>query len=54
MGAYQLAVQEIYPDRQIQMEVLWTRTGELMRLPHDIVSDALARSPYLDDGEAGS
>lgn len=44
MGAYAAALGQIYPDRAIETAVLWTRTGQLMRLPPDIVSAALART----------
>jgi len=54
MGAYAVSINEVYPDRNILIDILWTRTGELMRLPHDIVSESLMRSPYLDDAGAGS
>ncbi|WP_147109843.1 double-strand break repair helicase AddA [Tateyamaria sp. syn59] len=49
MGAYAYAIAQIYPDRDIQLSILWTHTGELMPLPHDIVTAALARTQYLDD-----
>ncbi|WP_371224830.1 double-strand break repair helicase AddA [Roseovarius sp. 2305UL8-3] len=41
MGAYAHALQIIYPDRQIDTAILWTRTATLMPLPHDLVTDAL-------------
>lgn len=49
MGAYAHAMAQIYPDRDIRMSILWTRTGVLMPIPHDIVTMALSRTPYLDD-----
>ncbi|CAN0011166.1 unnamed protein product, partial [Chrysoparadoxa australica] len=49
MGAYAQALGDIYPDHRIETHILWTRTGHLMHLPHDIVTQALWRSPYLDD-----
>jgi len=54
MGAYARAIGDIYPNHSIQTYILWTRTGHLMHLPHDIVTDALWRSPYLDDPSVGS
>ncbi|WP_377191846.1 double-strand break repair helicase AddA [Ruegeria meonggei] len=42
MGAYAHALSLVYPDRDIQTAILWTRTAELMWLPHDLVTDALA------------
>ncbi len=44
MGAYAHALSQIYPDHQIRTAILWTRTAHLMWLPHDMVTDALARS----------
>jgi ATP-dependent helicase/nuclease subunit A len=41
MGAYAAALTQIYPDRRIEVALLWTRTGTLMVLPHDIVIAAL-------------
>ncbi len=43
MGAYAHALEQIYPDRQVDTALLWTRTASLMPLPHDLVSDALGR-----------
>ncbi len=50
MGAYALILAQIYPEREIRTEILWTADRTLMPLPHEIVSSALMRSPYLDDG----
>ncbi|WP_170570857.1 double-strand break repair helicase AddA [Ruegeria atlantica] len=44
MGAYAQALAQIYPDREIRTAILWTRTAELMWLPHDLVTEALARA----------
>ncbi|WP_171208419.1 MULTISPECIES: double-strand break repair helicase AddA [unclassified Ruegeria] len=44
MGAYAAALSQIYPDHTIRTAILWTRTAQLMWLPHETVSDALARS----------
>ena len=41
MGAYGHALTQIYPGRQIETALLWTRTASLMSLPHDLVTDAL-------------
>ena len=54
MGAYALALEQLYPDRQIETAILWTRTARLMLLPHDLVTDALGRSPCLDEGTRAS
>lgn len=48
MGAYVEALRQIYPERPIKLHILWTRTGTLMQLPHDIVTEALDLTPYLD------
>jgi len=44
MGAYAAALCAIYPDRPVETAILWTRTGDLMPLPHDMVMAALARA----------
>ena len=44
MGAYLEALELIYPDREIDVAILWTATCELVSLPHAIVREALARS----------
>ncbi|KIC40955.1 helicase UvrD [Ruegeria sp. ANG-S4] len=44
MGAYERALSQIYPDRTIRTAILWTRTADLMWVPHDLVTDALARA----------
>ena len=54
LGAYAHALAAIYPDREIQTAILWTVTGDLMVFPHDIVTSALMRSPYLDVPGAAS
>jgi ATP-dependent helicase/nuclease subunit A len=38
----------IYPGKRIETAILWTRTANLMPLSHDLVTDALLRSPRLD------
>ncbi|SHJ86758.1 DNA helicase/exodeoxyribonuclease V, subunit A [Shimia gijangensis] len=49
MGAYAHALQQIYKDREIRTAILWTRTGTLMQMPHDLVTKALQSTGYLDD-----
>ncbi|WP_171132698.1 double-strand break repair helicase AddA [Ruegeria sp. HKCCA5014] len=44
MGAYAAALSQIYPNHTIRTAILWTRTAQLMWLPHETVSDALTRS----------
>ncbi|WP_397541640.1 double-strand break repair helicase AddA [Roseovarius salis] len=41
MGAYAAALGCIYPGRNIETALLWTRTATLMPLPHDLVIGAL-------------
>ncbi len=41
MGAYLEGLEAIYPNRKIDVAILWTETGELMELPHGIVRAAL-------------
>ncbi|MGZ2255685.1 double-strand break repair helicase AddA [Roseobacter sp. A03A-229] len=50
MGAYAHALALIYPNRQIETGILWTRTQSLMMLPHEIVTQALERAQHLDVG----
>lgn len=45
MGAYLVLLQRIWPDRPVSVAILWTRTATLMPLPHDMVMQALARTP---------
>lgn len=44
LGAYQEALEQIYPDQPVSVAVLWTRTGELMHIGPELCRDALARS----------
>ena len=44
MGAYAALLAGAYPDRRIETAILWTTTGSLMPLPHDIVMRALGRA----------
>ncbi|MFB9150160.1 double-strand break repair helicase AddA [Roseovarius ramblicola] len=50
MGAYAHALAAIYPDREVETALLWTRTATLMPLPHALVSAALMRAGQLDAG----
>jgi len=38
MAAYAAMLAQIWPDRRIDVAILWTRTAELMDLPHDLVT----------------
>lgn len=54
MGAYAHALGQVYPDRQIETAILWTKTATLMPLPHDLVTNSLNDTPYLDDDTSAS
>ena len=54
LGAYAAALTQIYPDRQIETAIVWTRTAEIMHMPHDIVTDALARTGWVDEQQAAT
>ncbi len=42
MGAYAAALEQIYPERQIETAILWTRTAQLMPLPRELVHAAVS------------
>ena len=44
MGAYHAMLTAVYPDRQINIAILWTATAQLMPLSHDMLMDALSRA----------
>lgn len=44
MGAYLEICSAIYPDKHIEVAILWTSTATLMPLPHDMVMSALQKS----------
>ena len=44
MGAYLEALEAIYPDRAVEVAILWTENCEIMVLPHAIVREALKRA----------
>jgi len=44
MGAYAAMLAPLYPGRRVETAILWTRTAQIMPLPHDLVSAALARA----------
>lgn len=44
MGAYAEALAQIYPGRRIETALMWTARAQLMRLPPEIVRDALSRA----------
>ena len=41
LGAYASALEQIYPYHDVEVAVLWTASGTLMKLSHDIVIEAL-------------
>jgi ATP-dependent helicase/nuclease subunit A len=48
MGAYLALIAAIYPDRQIDVGILWTANQSYMSLPHNMVRQAMREAPYLD------
>ncbi|KMW58918.1 ATP-dependent nuclease subunit A [Candidatus Rhodobacter oscarellae] len=44
MGAYLAALEQIFPDKPVELAILWTRNACLMPLSHDIVRNALSRA----------
>jgi ATP-dependent helicase/nuclease subunit A len=40
MGAYLVALNAVYPDRQIELAILWTKNAHYMSVPHDLVTAA--------------
>ena len=49
LGAYAAALTQIYPDRQIETAIVWTRMAEIMYIPHDLVTDALGSTAWVDE-----
>ncbi|SNR36581.1 double-strand break repair helicase AddA [Puniceibacterium sediminis] len=44
MGAYLAMLGALYPDRDIEVGLLWTRTAHYMPLPHALVTQAIRRA----------
>ncbi len=44
LGAYRAALVQLYPDRSVEVAILWTETAELMVVPGPLVTAALARA----------
>ena len=44
MGAYHAALSQLYPDRSVEVGLIWTAKAHYMSLPHGIVTQALARA----------
>ncbi|KIN62842.1 ATP-dependent DNA nuclease [Sulfitobacter noctilucicola] len=54
MGAYAVLVSQIYPEHRVETAILWTRTAQLMKLPNDLVTNAMWQSAHLDAAGARS
>lgn len=54
MGAYRAMLAEIYPDREIECGLLWTRTASYMPLPEALTTQALVRARHLDASAEGT
>jgi ATP-dependent helicase/nuclease subunit A len=50
LGAYAHLLGQVFPSRQIEMAVLWTKEPRLMSIPLDIVRGALARTTTPSGG----
>ena len=48
MAAYFVAIEAIYPNRKIDLAIVWTHSAALMPLPHVIVRASLQSLPHLD------
>ncbi|MBM7067232.1 double-strand break repair helicase AddA [Actibacterium sp. 188UL27-1] len=46
MGAYAMALAQIYPNHRIDTAILWTETATLMTLPHGLVSKTLQSATF--------
>ncbi|WP_039018404.1 double-strand break repair helicase AddA [Halocynthiibacter namhaensis] len=44
LGAYELALKQIFPNRKVETAILWTKSATLMPIPHDLVSAAISRA----------
>ncbi|MDF3415016.1 double-strand break repair helicase AddA [Sulfitobacter sp. M57] len=54
MGAYAMMLAQLFPNKRIETAILWTAPARLMPLPHDLVTSAVAQSPYLDGAHVHS
>ena len=52
MGAYQAALDGIYPDKTVETAILWTRTAELMYIPRNLCAASLLNAEL--PGQAAS
>ena len=48
MGAYHLALQQVFPSHRIEVALLWTKDQSLMPLPQEVVTSALNAALHLD------
>ena len=46
MGAYAAMLERLWPDRRVEVAVLWTAQARLMPLPRDLVMTALRRAAH--------
>ena len=51
MGAYLDAIAQIFPDKAVNLGILWTATSTYMSLPQNLVIDALTAAIKLDGAE---
>ena len=48
-AVYLLALQKIYPKSDIIIAILWTKTGEVMKISHNTAINSLDTIQHLDD-----
>lgn len=44
LGAYAAALEQIYPSNEVKTALIWTKTAEIMYLPQELTTQALARA----------
>ena len=54
MGAYTAALAQIFPEKRIETAILWTRTADLMHIPHDMVINFTLGRLNLDGVEGAT
>ena len=54
MGAYHAMLAEIYPNREVETGILWTRSATYMPLSEKCVTQALVRARHLDGPSEGT
>ena len=54
LAAYAHALKQIYPDKHVKLGILWTHSCSFMAVEHEIVTNALRDTPYLDAGTPAS